>query len=139
MGSRNSSRRISPGGTAKTLSMGGPVVVYDLDVVGGALVPDEVLGATYTFVSSNDTSGGCRFFRSRALCYTFGMRLQFFGPSLVAGVAAMFAACPTLLSAQQTLLATPSTVAWGYYSAHAKPALTVKSGDTVVMQTLSTC
>jgi acetamidase/formamidase len=39
----------------------------------------------------------------------------------------------------QTLLATPSTVAWGYYWASAKPALTVHSGDTVVMQTLSTC
>jgi acetamidase/formamidase len=43
------------------------------------------------------------------------------------------------LSAQQTLLATPSTVAWGYYWAKAKPALTVHSGDTVVIQTLSTC
>jgi len=45
------------------------------------------------------------------------------------------------LRAQQTvtLLATPSTVAWGYYSARAKPALTVHSGDTVVMQTASTC
>lgn len=44
-------------------------------------------------------------------------------------------------NAQQTvtLLATPSTVAWGYYSAHAKPAITVHSGDTVVMQTASTC
>ena len=39
----------------------------------------------------------------------------------------------------QTLLATPSTVAWGYYSAHTKPALTVHSGDTVIMQTASTC
>jgi acetamidase/formamidase len=39
----------------------------------------------------------------------------------------------------QTLLATPTTVAWGFYSAHAKPALTVHSGDTVVMQTASTC
>src|SRR6201994_3549477 len=39
----------------------------------------------------------------------------------------------------ETLLATPSTVAWGYYSAHAKPALTVHSGDTVIMQTASTC
>jgi acetamidase/formamidase len=38
-----------------------------------------------------------------------------------------------------TLLATPSTVAWGYYSAKAKPVLTVHSGDTVVMQTASTC
>ncbi|AFL87484.1 putative acetamidase/formamidase [Terriglobus roseus DSM 18391] len=40
---------------------------------------------------------------------------------------------------QHTLLATPNTVAWGYYSGMAKPALTVKSGDTVMMQTLSTC
>src|ERR1700744_5212515 len=39
----------------------------------------------------------------------------------------------------QTLLATPTTVAWGFYSAHAKPALTVHSGDTVIMQTASTC
>jgi acetamidase/formamidase len=39
----------------------------------------------------------------------------------------------------QTLLATPTTVAWGYYSAHAKPVLTVHSGDTVIMQTASTC
>jgi acetamidase/formamidase len=39
----------------------------------------------------------------------------------------------------QTLLATPSTVAWGFYSAHAKPALTVHSGDTVILQTASTC
>ena len=39
----------------------------------------------------------------------------------------------------QTLLATPATVAWGYYWANAKPVLTVHSGDTVVIQTLSTC
>ncbi|HEX9198437.1 MAG TPA: acetamidase/formamidase family protein [Acidobacteriaceae bacterium] len=47
----------------------------------------------------------------------------------------------TNLPAQQTriLLATPTTVAWGYYSSAAKPVLTVHSGDTVVMQTLSTC
>ena len=38
-----------------------------------------------------------------------------------------------------TLLATPGTVAWGFYSAHAKPTLTVHSGDTVIMQTASTC
>jgi acetamidase/formamidase len=43
------------------------------------------------------------------------------------------------LAAQQTLLATPETVAWGYYSAKAKPVLTVKSGDSVSIQTLSTC
>jgi acetamidase/formamidase len=38
-----------------------------------------------------------------------------------------------------TLPASPSTVVWGYYSAKAKPALTVHSGDTVRIQTLSTC
>ena len=32
-----------------------------------------------------------------------------------------------------------TTVAWGYYSAKAKPVLTVHSGDTVKVQTLSTC
>lgn len=37
------------------------------------------------------------------------------------------------------LPANPSTVVWGYYSAKAKPVLTVHSGDTVRMQTLSTC
>jgi len=42
-------------------------------------------------------------------------------------------------STAKTLLATPSTVAWGYYSAKAKPVLTVHSGDTVHIQTLSTC
>jgi len=48
---------------------------------------------------------------------------------------------PVALAAQttQTLLATPGTVAWGYYSARAKPVLTVHSGDTVIMQTASTC
>ena len=39
----------------------------------------------------------------------------------------------------KTLLVTPETIVWGNYSAMAKPALTVASGDTVVMQTLSTC
>ena len=43
------------------------------------------------------------------------------------------------LAADYTLLAKPDTVAWGYYSGMAKPALTVHSGDTVRMQTLSTC
>src|SRR5579863_10097195 len=49
------------------------------------------------------------------------------------------AVAPLLQAGDFTLLATPSTVVWGYYSARAKPALTVKSGDTVRMQTLSTC
>jgi acetamidase/formamidase len=37
------------------------------------------------------------------------------------------------------LQASPTTVAWGYYWAKAKPVLTVHSGDTVRIQTLSTC
>jgi acetamidase/formamidase len=37
-----------------------------------------------------------------------------------------------------TLKATPSTVAWGYYDAAAKPVLNIHSGDTVVFETLLT-
>ncbi|MGI4830073.1 MAG: acetamidase/formamidase family protein, partial [Janthinobacterium lividum] len=61
--------------------------------------------------------------------------------SVVLATAAVFLASPLAAAAQntQTLQATPSTVAWGYYSAHAKPAITVHTGDTVVMQTASTC
>ena len=36
------------------------------------------------------------------------------------------------------LAATPSTVAWGYYWAGAKPVLRVASGDTVEVETLIT-
>jgi acetamidase/formamidase len=55
--------------------------------------------------------------------------------------AAALLAIPTASAQQatQTLLATPTTVAWGYYSGQAKPVLTVHSGDTVKIQTLSTC
>jgi acetamidase/formamidase len=42
-------------------------------------------------------------------------------------------------AADYTLLATPTTVAWGYYSGFSKPVLTIKSGDTVKMQTLASC
>jgi len=49
------------------------------------------------------------------------------------------AACASSFAADHTLLATPQTVAWGYYSGQSKPVLTVHSGDTVRMQTLSTC
>jgi acetamidase/formamidase len=49
------------------------------------------------------------------------------------------AACAPAFAAEHTLLATPQTVAWGYYSGQSKPVLTVHSGDTVRMQTLSTC
>jgi acetamidase/formamidase len=41
-------------------------------------------------------------------------------------------------AAEHRLKASPSTVAWGYYWAGAKPVLTVKSGDTVEVQTLTT-
>lgn len=53
--------------------------------------------------------------------------------------ALLLIAAPSLAQKTETLLATPTTVAWGFYSAHAKPALTVHSGDTVIMQTASTC
>ena len=42
-------------------------------------------------------------------------------------------------AAEHKLDATPATVAWGYYWAQAKPVLTIHSGDTVRMQTVSTC
>jgi acetamidase/formamidase len=42
-------------------------------------------------------------------------------------------------AAEHTLDATPTTVVWGYYSAQAKPVLSIHSGDTVRMQTVSTC
>ncbi len=55
-------------------------------------------------------------------------------------LAAALAVGPALGSAAEyTLLAKPETVAWGYYSGEAKPVLSVHSGDTVRMQTLSTC
>ncbi len=37
------------------------------------------------------------------------------------------------------LPAKPANITWGYYSAKAKPVLTIHSGDTVRIQTLSTC
>ena len=37
-----------------------------------------------------------------------------------------------------TLKATPKTVAWGYYDAKAEPVLHIKSGDTVIFETLIT-
>lgn len=57
-------------------------------------------------------------------------------------LAAIVVSISSLSSAQQpayTLPASPSTVAWGYYWSKAKPVLTVHSGDTVRVQTLSTC
>ncbi len=66
------------------------------------------------------------------------MRPRFLLPSLVLAGLTCGAVRP-LPAADYTLAATPATVAWGYYSGLAKPVLTVHSGDTVRMQTLSTC
>src|SRR5947209_17606291 len=41
--------------------------------------------------------------------------------------------------AEFDLPASPSTVAWGYYSAQVKPALTIHSGDTVRVHTVAAC
>ena len=56
-------------------------------------------------------------------------------------ISALFLAVANALSSQSpiSLPASPSTVVWGYYSAKAKPVLTIHSGDTVRIQTLSTC
>jgi acetamidase/formamidase len=47
-------------------------------------------------------------------------------------------ALPLAHGAEYTLKATPSTVAYGYYWSQAKPALRIKSGDTVAIQTMLT-
>ena len=55
--------------------------------------------------------------------------------------AALLALLPALSWADgqiYTLKATPQTVAWGNYNAAANPVLTIKSGDTVVFDTLIT-
>ena len=51
----------------------------------------------------------------------------------------LLAAMDLAAQSPANLPASPSTVVWGYYSAKAKPVLTVHSGDTVRIQTLSTC
>ncbi len=52
----------------------------------------------------------------------------------------LFAVCALTAAAQDhTVLAKPDTVAWGYYSGMSKPVLTIKSGETVKMQTLASC
>src|SRR5689334_1697361 len=47
-------------------------------------------------------------------------------------------ALPLAHAADYKLKATPSTVAYGYYWSQAKPALRIKSGDTVSIQTMLT-
>src|SRR5580698_2034337 len=43
----------------------------------------------------------------------------------------------SLTAAEHVLKVTPQTIAWGYYWSAAKPVLTVRSGDTVEIQTVS--
>src|SRR4051812_35117015 len=69
---------------------------------------------------------------------TFPKGLPMLRALVVSGLM-LFTATGMRAQQEHTLLAKPDTVAWGYYSGMAKPALTVKSGDTVRMQTLSTC
>lgn len=56
------------------------------------------------------------------------------------GLTAVALCWPQLLVAQHLhrLPATPQTVAYGYYSAAAKPALRIASGDTLEVETLIT-
>jgi acetamidase/formamidase len=56
----------------------------------------------------------------------------------IAAAAALMALAGGASAATYTLHVTPQTVAWGNYDAKAKPVLTVKSGDTVVVDTLLT-
>jgi len=51
---------------------------------------------------------------------------------------ALAAASPVAAASTWDLPATPKTVAWGHYDATEKPALTIQSGDTVVIHTLLT-
>jgi len=48
----------------------------------------------------------------------------------------LFAALSVTLGAQHTLRVTPSTVQWGYFAAGVQPALTVKPGATVTIDTI---
>src|SRR5690242_1989813 len=48
------------------------------------------------------------------------------------------AQCQAQSNQTYTLKAIPKTVAWGYYDAKAEPVLHIKSGDTVIFETLLT-
>lgn len=50
----------------------------------------------------------------------------------------IYAQSQSLSNQTYTLKATPKTVAWGYYDAAAEPVLHIKSGDTVIFETLIT-
>ncbi len=53
--------------------------------------------------------------------------------------ALLLACCVASYAADFTLISSPTTVVWGYYSARAKPVLTIHSGDTVRVQAPSSC
>src|SRR5215469_7927312 len=55
---------------------------------------------------------------------------------LLAGVCSLCIAT-ALPAADHSLKVTPQTIAWGYYWSAAKPVLTIRSGDTVEIQTVS--
>jgi len=62
------------------------------------------------------------------------------GPARILLCACVLAASASAVHASDyTLAATSKTVEWGHYAANARPAITIHSGDTVTMQTLSTC
>ncbi len=54
------------------------------------------------------------------------------------GLASLALLAPAAHAETFTLPATPATVAWGHYDASSTPALRIRSGDTVVFQTLLT-
>ena len=58
--------------------------------------------------------------------------------TFILSVIFIFIATPRCFPADLELKATPQTVVWGYYSAAAKPALRIHSGDTVRIETMST-
>ena len=55
----------------------------------------------------------------------------------IAGLAAMVDSPAAAQAPDATLRSTPDTVIWGYFSADLPPALTIKSGQTVKIDTVS--
>ena len=60
------------------------------------------------------------------------------GPAWMLVVGAVVLSGPLAAQTVHRLPATPSTVAWGYYWAEARPVLRVASGDIVEVETLLT-
>jgi acetamidase/formamidase/pimeloyl-ACP methyl ester carboxylesterase len=58
--------------------------------------------------------------------------------AVLAAVATLAASAGATAQSVHHLAATPSTVAWGYYWAEAKPVLRIRSGDIVEVETLIT-